>query len=59
MFRPEVSHLQAVTTFSLPDVLPTLGSHSVYSRGIHLVRTFQKGFDFFYKVCYLQIVFKH
>ena len=23
MFRPEVSHLQALTTFSLPDALPT------------------------------------
>jgi len=28
MFRLEVSHLQALT-FSLPDALPTLGSHSV------------------------------
>jgi len=36
MFRPEVSHLQAPTTFSLPDALPTLGSRNVYSCGIHL-----------------------
>ena len=35
MFRLEVSHLQAPTTFSLPDALPTLGSHSVYICGIH------------------------
>jgi len=33
MFRPEVSHLQAFT-FSLPDALPNLGSHSVYNCGI-------------------------
>ena len=26
--------------FQLPDALPTLGSHSVYSCGIHLVKTF-------------------
>ena len=36
MFRLNVSHLQALTTFSSPDALPTLGSHSVYSCGIHL-----------------------
>jgi len=35
MFRLEVSHLQVLTTFSLPDALPTLGSHSVYNCGIH------------------------
>jgi len=29
MFRLKVSHLQALTTFSLPGALPTLGSHSV------------------------------
>ena len=40
MFRLNVSHLQALTTFSLPDALPTLGSHSVYNCGIHLVKTF-------------------
>ena len=40
MFRLKVSHLQALTTFSLPDALPTLGSHSVYNCGIHLVKTF-------------------
>ena len=34
MFRLEVSHLQTLTTFSLPDALPTLRSHSVYSCGI-------------------------
>jgi len=28
MFRLEVSHLQAFTTFSLPDALPTLGKAS-------------------------------
>jgi len=33
MFRLEVSHLQALTVL-LPDVLSTLGSHSVYSCGI-------------------------
>jgi len=26
MFRLGVNHLQAITTFSLPDALPTLGS---------------------------------
>jgi len=35
MFRLKVSHLQALTT--LPDAFPTLGSHSVYSCGIHLL----------------------
>ena len=40
MFRLKVSHLQALTTFSLPDALPTLGSHSVYFCGIHLIKTF-------------------
>jgi len=30
MFRLKFSYLQALTTFSLPDALPTLGSHSVY-----------------------------
>jgi len=40
MFRLKVSHLQALTTFSLPDALPTLGSHSVYNCGMHLVKTF-------------------
>jgi len=40
MFKLKVSHLQALTTFSLPDALPTLGSHSVYKCGIHLVKTF-------------------
>ena len=39
MFRLNVSHLQALTTFSLPDALLTLGSHSVYNCGIHLVKT--------------------
>ena len=39
-FDKKVSHLQALTTFSLPDALPTLGSHSVYNCGIHLVKTF-------------------
>jgi hypothetical protein len=29
MFRLKVSHLQAPTTFPLPDALPTLGSHSI------------------------------
>ena len=33
MFGLEVSHLQALTIL-LPDALPTLGSHSVYSCGI-------------------------
>ena len=35
MFRLEFNHLQAPTTFSFPHALPTLGSHSVYSCGIH------------------------
>ena len=56
MFRLNISHLQALTTFSLSDALSTLGSQSVYSCGIDLVKTFQKGFDFVYKVCYLQIM---
>ena len=33
MFRIKVSHLHALTTISLPDALPTLGSHSVYIYG--------------------------
>ena len=40
MFRLKVTHLKALATFSLPDVLTTLGSHSVYNCGIHLVKTF-------------------
>ena len=40
MFRLEVSHLQAPTTFSLPDALPTLGSRSVYICGIHFSLNF-------------------
>ena len=40
MFRLKVSNFQALTKFSLPDALPTLVSHSVYSCGIHLVKTF-------------------
>jgi len=59
MFRLKVSHLQALTIFFLPDALPTLGSHSVYNCGKHLVKTLKKGFEFVYKVCYLQIVSKH
>jgi len=43
MFRLKVSLLRTLTTFSLPDALPTLGSHSVYNCGIHLVKTFQNG----------------
>jgi len=34
MFRLEISHLQALTILSLPDALPNLWSHSVYSCGI-------------------------
>jgi len=39
MFRLEVSHLQALTVL-LPDALPTLGSHSVYSCGICISYSF-------------------
>jgi len=39
MFRLKVSHLQTLTTFSLPDALPTLRSHCVYNGGIRLVKT--------------------
>jgi len=39
MFRLEVSHLQALTIL-LPDVLPTLGPHSVYSRGMYISYSF-------------------
>ena len=35
LLRLEVSHLQALTTFSFPHALPNLGSHSVYNCGIH------------------------
>ena len=42
MFRLEVSHLQAPTTFSLPDALPALGSYSVYICGIHFSLNFLK-----------------
>ena len=51
MFRLKVSHLQAPTTFSLPDALPTLGSHTVYSCGIHI--SFLEGFD--YRMCYYRL----
>ena len=44
MFRLKLSHLQAPTTFSSPDALPTLGSHSVYSCGIQLSLNFLKRF---------------
>jgi len=44
MFRLEVSHLQAPSTFSLPDALPTLGSHGVYICGIHFSLNFLKRF---------------
>ena len=37
MFRLKVSQLQAYITFSLPDALPTLGSHSVYNCGTRLI----------------------
>ena len=40
MFRLKVSHLQAYTIFSLPDAFSTLGSHSVYNCGTHLIETF-------------------
>ena len=55
MFRLKASHFQALTTFSLPDALPTLGSHSVYNCGIHLVKTISKKVLFIkcviYKLC--------
>ena len=35
---------QAPSTFSLSDALPTLGSHSVYSCGIHFSLNFLKRF---------------
>jgi hypothetical protein len=44
MFRLKVSHLQVPTTFSLPDALLTLASHSVYICGIHLSLNFLKRF---------------
>jgi len=44
MFRLKASHPQAYTTVMLPDALPTLGSHSVYSCTVHLIKTFLKGF---------------
>ena len=40
MFRLNVSHSQAYIIFSLPDTLPTLGSHSVYNFGTYLIKTF-------------------
>jgi len=51
MFRLHVSHPQAPTTFTLPDALPTSGSHSVHTFGIHI--SFLKGFD--YRVCYYRL----
>jgi len=44
MFRLNVSHLQAYTTVMLPEALPTLGSHSVYNCGVHLIKIILKGF---------------
>jgi len=60
MFRLKVSHLQVLTTYSLPDALPTLGSHSVYNCGIHLVKNFsKKGFILLIKCVIYRIVSKH
>jgi len=36
MFQLKASHLQA--TAMLPDVLPTLGSHSVYNCRVYLIK---------------------
>ena len=40
MFRLKLSHPQAYVNNILPDTVHTLGSHRVYIRGIHLVKTF-------------------
>jgi len=40
MFRLELVILSPILTFVLPDTVHTLGSHRVYIRRIHLVKTF-------------------
>jgi len=40
MFRLDLVILRPILTFVLPDTVHTLGSHRVYIRGIHLVKTF-------------------
>ena len=56
MFRLEVSHLQALTTFSLPDALPSLRSHGFTAVEYVLAKVSRKVYD--YKEL-LQVMFKH
>jgi len=39
MFRLDLVILRPILTFVLPDTVHTLGSHRVYIRRIHLVKT--------------------
>ena len=45
MFPLDVSYLQALTIL-LPDALPTLGSHSVYSCGNVLAKVSRKVYNY-------------
>ena len=57
MFLLEVSHLQALTTFSLPDALPNFGDPIVFTVAEYiLAKVSRKVYD--YKEL-LQTVFKH
>jgi len=40
MCRLDLVIIRPILTFVLPDTVHTLGSHRVYIRGIHLVKTF-------------------
>jgi len=40
MFRQDLVILRPILAFVLPDTVHTLGSHRVYIRRIHLVKTF-------------------
>jgi len=40
MFRLDLVILRPILTIVLPDTVHTLGSHRVYIRRIHLVKTF-------------------
>jgi len=40
MFRLDLVIIRPILTIVLPDTVHTLASHRIYSRGIHLVKTF-------------------
>jgi len=40
MFQIDLAILRPILTIALPDTVHSLGSHRVYIRGIHVVKTF-------------------